>query len=53
MGSEEDGVKAEREGRLQGSGSKPVSAEQREVARVKMERDLLRKASAYFAKERQ
>ena len=38
--------------------SKPVSAEQMEIsrlraelARVKMERDILKKATAYFAKE--
>jgi transposase len=49
-------VKAQREGRLKGSGSK-VSAEQMEIsrlraelARVKMERDILGKATAYFAK---
>jgi transposase len=51
-------VKAKREGRLQGvSSSKAVSAEQMEIsrlraelARVKMERDILGKARAYFAK---
>lgn len=49
-------VKAELEGRLKGAGSK-VSAEQMEIsrlraelARVKMERDILGKATAYFAK---
>ena len=49
-------VKAQREGRLKGAGSK-VSAEQMEIsrlraelARVKMERDILGKATAYFAK---
>jgi transposase len=53
-------VKADREGRLQGPGSKPVSPQQMEIARlraelarVKMERDILGKATAYFAKERQ
>ena len=51
-------VKASREGGLKGVGSKPVSAEQMEIARlraelarVKMERDILGKATAYFAKE--
>lgn len=50
-------VKANREGRLKGADSKPVSAEQMEItrlraelARVKMERDILEKATAYFAK---
>ncbi|KFX81239.1 transposase, partial [Ralstonia solanacearum] len=51
-------VKADREGRLSGADSKPVSPEQMElarlraeVARLKMERDILKKAAAYFAKE--
>jgi len=46
------------EGKLTGAGAKPVSAEQMELARlraelarVKMERDILKKATAYFAKE--
>ena len=50
-------VKASRQGRLTGADSKPVSAEQMEIARlraelarVKMERDILGKATAYFAK---
>ena len=50
-------VKANREGRLTGADSKRVSAEQMEIARlraelarVKMERDILGKATAYFAK---
>ena len=51
-------VKAKREGRLKGLASgKAVSAEQMEIsrlraelARVKMERDILGKATAYFAK---
>ena len=50
-------VKADRQGRLKGAGSKVVSAEQMEIsrlraelARVKMERDILGKATAYFAK---
>ena len=51
-------VKAERAGKLNGADKKPVSAEQMEIsrlraelARVKMERDILGKATAYFAKE--
>ena len=52
-------VKLRREGvPLAGADSKPVSAEQMEIsrlraelARVKMERDILEKATAYFAKE--
>ena len=51
-------VKANRQGRLTGADrSKAVSAEQMEIsrlraelARVKMERDILGKATAYFAK---
>jgi len=50
-------VKASREGKLTGADTKPVSAEQMEItrlraelARVKMERDILGKATAYFAK---
>src|ERR1022692_3652482 len=51
-------VKAKREGRLKGAGSgKAVSAEQMEISRLraelahgKMERDILGKATAYFAK---
>jgi transposase len=45
-------------GLLQGAGTKPVSAEQMELARLraecsrlKMERDILKKAAAYFARE--
>lgn len=45
-------------GDLQGAGDRPVNAEQMELARlraelarVKMERDILKKATAYFAKE--
>src|ERR1700741_4820900 len=51
-------VKADREGKLAGAGTKSVSPEQMElarlraeVARLKMERDILKKAAAYFAKE--
>jgi len=50
-------VKAQRAGQLKGADSKVVSAEQMEIrrlraelARVKMERDILGKATAYFAK---
>ena len=51
-------VKSQRQGKLTGADSKaPVSAEQMEIsrlraelARVKMERDILGKATAYFAK---
>lgn len=50
-------VKAHRQGQLTGADSKPVSAEQMEISRlkveltkVKMERDILRKATSYFAK---
>jgi transposase len=50
-------VKVSRQGQLKGADSKPVSAEQMEItrlraelARVKMERDILGKATAYFAK---
>jgi len=50
-------VKAHREGKLTGVDSKPISPEQMEIsrlraelARVKMERDILEKATAYFAK---
>ena len=50
-------VKAHRQGKLKGADRNPVSAEQMEIsrlraelARVKMERDILGKATAYFAK---
>jgi transposase len=50
-------IKAQAQGRLQEAG-KAVSTEQMEIsrlraelARVKMERDILKKAAAYFAKE--
>ena len=46
------------QGQLKGAGDKPVSPEQMELARlraelarVKMERDILKKATAYFARE--
>ena len=52
-------IRAEQQGRLGGPGSKSVSPEQMEIARlraelarVKMERDILGKATAYFAKQR-
>lgn len=51
-------LKAQREGRLGGAGSKPVSPEQMELARLraelartKMELDIVKKAAAYFARE--
>jgi transposase-like protein len=51
-------VRLSKKGRLQGAGDKPVTAEQMELARlraelsrVKMERDILKKATAYFARE--
>lgn len=51
-------VKADREGQLLGADTKAVSSEQMELARLraenarlKMERDILKKATAYFAKE--
>jgi transposase len=51
-------VKAEAGGLLKGTTAKPVNPEQMEIsrlraelARVKMERDILKKATAYFAKE--
>ena len=50
-------VKAHRQGKLKGAEGKPVSAEQMEISRlraeltrVKRERDILGKATAYFAK---
>jgi transposase len=50
-------VKAHKQGKLKGADSKPVSAEQLEIsrlraelARVKMECDILGKATAYFAR---
>ena len=51
-------VRLAERGELQGAADRPVSAEQMELARlraelarVKMERDILKKATAYFAKE--
>lgn len=50
--------KLSKTGRLKGAGDKPVSAEQMELARLRaenaklrMERDILKKATAFFAKE--
>ena len=49
-------IRASEKGELQGAGERPVSAEQMELARsrgelarVRMERDFLKKATAYFA----
>ena len=57
MGQISAGANTKREGKLSGADSKAVSAEQMEIsrlraelARVKMERDILEKATAYFAK---
>jgi transposase len=54
----ENWVRQAATGKLTGAGTKPVSAEQMELARlraelarVKMERDILKKATAYFARE--
>jgi transposase len=51
-------IRASENGELRSAGDRPVSAEQMELARlraelarVKMERDILKKATAYFAKE--
>jgi transposase-like protein len=51
-------ARLEVEGELQVAGDRPVSAEQMELARlraelarVKMERDVLKEATAYFAKD--
>jgi transposase len=54
----ENWVRQAAKGELTGVGAKPVSAEQMELtrlraelAKVKMERDILKKATAYFARE--
>ena len=54
----ENWVRQAAKGKLAGAGAKPVSAEQMELARlraelarVKMGRDILKKAAAYFARE--
>lgn len=51
-------VNLDRKGQLTTDGSSPVSVEQMEIsrlraenARLKMERDILKKATAYFARE--
>lgn len=51
-------VKAEAAGKLREAVGKPVNADQMEIARLKaelartrMERDILKKAAAYFARE--
>lgn len=51
-------IKLTRNGKLGAVGSKPISAEQMELSRLraentrlKMERDILKKATAYFARE--
>ena len=51
-------VRLSEKGQLKGAGDKPVSAEQMELARLRaqlarvtMERDILKKAAAYFARE--
>ena len=54
----DDWVRLSNQGQLKGAGDKPMSLEQMELsrlraelARVKMERDILKKATAYFAGE--
>ena len=54
----ENWVRLHEKGQLQGASDKPVSPEQMELARLRaqlarvtMERDILKKATAYFAKE--
>jgi transposase len=51
-------IKRDKLGKLTGAGTKPVSDEQMEIARLrsevvrlKMERDILKKATAYFARD--
>ncbi len=51
-------IRTSEKGELHGAGNRPVSAEQMELARlraelarVKMERDILKRATAYFARE--
>ena len=51
-------IRLSNKGQLKGAGDKPVSPEQMELARlraelsrVKMERDISKKATAYFARE--
>jgi transposase-like protein len=54
----ENWIRLAAKGKLVGAGAKPVSADQMELARlraelarVKMERDILKKATAFFARE--
>ena len=54
----ENWVRLSEKGQLVGAGDKPVSAEQMELARLRaqlarvtMERDILKKATVYFAKD--
>jgi transposase len=54
----ENWLRLDEKGQLKGAGDKPVSAEQMELARLtaenarlKMDRDILQKATAYFARE--
>ena len=54
----ENWVRLDSKGKLKGAGDKPVSVEQMELARLRaenarlrMERDILKKATAYFARE--
>jgi transposase len=54
----ENWIRLSEKGQLKGAGDKPVSAEQMELARLRaenarlrMERDILKKATAYFARE--
>ena len=51
-------IRLSNKGQLKGAGDKPVSPEQMELARLRaqlarvtMERDILKKATAYFARE--
>jgi transposase-like protein len=51
-------VRLSNKGQLKGAGDKPISPEQMELARLRaqlarvtMERDILKKATAYFARE--
>ncbi|GAB3467984.1 transposase [Polaromonas eurypsychrophila] len=44
-------VRLSEKGQPKGAGDKPVSVEQMELARVTMERDILKKATANFARE--
>ena len=54
----ENWVRLNAKGKIKGAGDKPVSPEQMELARlrteltrVKLKRDILKKATAYFARE--